>query len=88
MAEAGSTTDPDRAEPKPNEVQAHINTFWNTVAADYEAHAGNVAEYGSAEYRLWLMPLLRSCPILQETSSMWRVAPATWPWPLHPSATV
>jgi SAM-dependent methyltransferase len=37
-----------------DEVQAQITTFWSTVAADYEAHAGNVAEYGSPEYQRWV----------------------------------
>jgi hypothetical protein len=31
-----------------SEAQAHINAFWSTVAPDYEAHAGNVAAYGTA----------------------------------------
>src|SRR6185503_13745540 len=38
----------------PNDVQAHITTFWSGVAAGYEAHAGNVAAYGSPEYRTWV----------------------------------
>jgi SAM-dependent methyltransferase len=45
-----------------NEVQAHITTFWSRVAADYEAHAGNVAEYGSAEYRRWVDALASVLP--------------------------
>jgi SAM-dependent methyltransferase len=38
----------------PSNVQAHITAFWDTVAAGYEAHAGNVAEYGSVEHRRWV----------------------------------
>jgi len=45
-----------------NEVQAHITTFWSRVAADYEAHAGNVAEYGSAEYQRWVDALASVLP--------------------------
>jgi SAM-dependent methyltransferase len=36
------------------EVQAHITTFWGSIASRYEAHAGNVAPFGSAEYQRWL----------------------------------
>ena len=38
----------------PDDAQAHITTFWSEVAAGYEAHAGNVAAYGSPEYRTWV----------------------------------
>src|SRR5438309_7838010 len=37
-----------------SDAQAHITAFWNTVAAGYEAHGGNVAEYGTEGYRRWL----------------------------------
>jgi SAM-dependent methyltransferase len=47
---------------EPNEVQDRITTFWSTVAADYEAHAGNVAEYGSAEYQRWVDALASVLP--------------------------
>ena len=46
----------------PNEVQTHITTFWSTVAPDYEAHAGNVARYGSAEYQRWVDALASVLP--------------------------
>jgi SAM-dependent methyltransferase len=46
----------------PNEVQAHITTFWSRAAADYEARAGNVAEYGSAEYQRWVDALASVLP--------------------------
>src|SRR5579875_3044621 len=36
-----------------NEAQAHITAFWSTVAPDYEAHSGNVAEYGTQAYQRW-----------------------------------
>jgi hypothetical protein len=48
MAGPGSS-DRDPVLQDPGNAQAHITTFWNTVAADYEAHGGNVAEYGSAQ---------------------------------------
>ena len=48
--------------PKPNDVQAHITTFWSTVAADYETHAGNVAAYGSVEYQTWVDALASVLP--------------------------
>jgi SAM-dependent methyltransferase len=37
-----------------DEAQAHITTFWSTVAAGYEEHGGNVVAYGSAEYQRWV----------------------------------
>jgi SAM-dependent methyltransferase len=45
-----------------NDVQAHITGFWSTVAADYDAHAGNVAEHGSVEYRRWVDVLASVLP--------------------------
>lgn len=44
------------------DAQAHITTFWSTVAADYETHEGNVAAYGSAEYRTWVDVLASVLP--------------------------
>jgi SAM-dependent methyltransferase len=44
------------------EAQMHITTFWGTVAAEYEAHAGNVAEYGSAGYQRWIEVLASVLP--------------------------
>jgi SAM-dependent methyltransferase len=35
-------------------VQERITSFWSTVAADYEAHPGNVPARDSAEYRAWV----------------------------------
>lgn len=61
MGDAGNT-DQGRVAPKPNDVQAHINTFWNAIAADYEAHTGNVAGYGSAQYHLWVDALASALP--------------------------
>lgn len=46
----------------PSDVQAHITTFWSSVAAGYEAHAGNVAEYGSAAYQQWVDALASVLP--------------------------
>jgi SAM-dependent methyltransferase len=61
MAEPGSTGR-DPVAHHPSDAQAHITTFWNTVAADYEAHAGNVAEYGSAQYQKWVDALAAVLP--------------------------
>lgn len=47
---------------KPNEAQARITGFWNTVADGYEAHGGNVAEYGSPEYQTWVDALASTLP--------------------------
>ncbi|WP_426503133.1 class I SAM-dependent methyltransferase [Dactylosporangium sp. McL0621] len=43
-------------------VQDHITTFWNTAAPGYEAHAGNVAEHGSAQYEQWVDALAAVLP--------------------------
>jgi SAM-dependent methyltransferase len=61
MAEPGSAGR-DPVARHPSDAQAHITTFWNTVAADYEAHAGNVAEYGSAQYQRWVDALAAVLP--------------------------
>jgi len=61
MAESGST-DRDPVVRHPSDAQAHITTFWNTVAAGYDAHAGNVAEYGSAQYQRWVDVLAAVLP--------------------------
>lgn len=52
-------------DPRPgdaNDAQSHITTFWGAVAGGYEAHAGNVAEYGSAEYQSWVDVLASALP--------------------------
>ena len=46
----------------PHDVQAHITGFWSTIAADYEAHGGNVAEPGSVEYQRWVDALASVLP--------------------------
>lgn len=46
-------------------TQNRITGFWNTIAAGYEAHQGNVAALGSNEYKAWveaLRSLLPSTP--------------------------
>jgi SAM-dependent methyltransferase len=46
-------------------TQNRITGFWNTIAAEYEAHEGNVAALGSNEYKAWveaLRDLLPSAP--------------------------
>jgi SAM-dependent methyltransferase len=45
-----------------SDAQAHITNFWGAVAPDYEAHGGNVAEYGSAAYQRWLQVLGGALP--------------------------
>jgi SAM-dependent methyltransferase len=37
-----------------SDAQAHITAFWSAVAPGYEAHGGNVAEFGSEEYKRWV----------------------------------
>jgi SAM-dependent methyltransferase len=46
----------------PDDVQAHITGFWSTIAPGYEAHAGNVNEYGSVEYQRWVDALALLLP--------------------------
>jgi SAM-dependent methyltransferase len=46
----------------PNEAQAHITAFWSTAAPEYEAHGGNVAEPGSAQYDQWVAALASVLP--------------------------
>jgi hypothetical protein len=38
-------------------AQDRITGFWNTIAAGYEAHEGNVAAVGSDEYKAWVKAL-------------------------------
>ena len=38
-------------------IQDRITGFWNTIAAGYEAHEGNVAALGSDEYKAWVEAL-------------------------------
>ena len=45
-----------------NDAQAHITAFWSTVADGYEAHGGNVAEYGSSAYQTWVAALAAVLP--------------------------
>ena len=44
------------------DVQAYVTSFWSAVAPGYEAHGGNVAEYGSAEYEEWVEALASVLP--------------------------
>jgi SAM-dependent methyltransferase len=37
-----------------SEAQAHVTAFWSTVAPDYEARGGNVAQHGTAAYQHWM----------------------------------
>ena len=61
MAEPGdSNRDPEVRDH--SDAQTHITTFWSTVAAGYEAHSGNVAEYGSADYQRWVDALASALP--------------------------
>jgi SAM-dependent methyltransferase len=45
-----------------SDAQAHITSFWSTVAPDYEAHSGNVAAYGTAAYQRWEDALAAALP--------------------------
>jgi SAM-dependent methyltransferase len=46
----------------PADAQTHITAFWSTIAAGYEEHSGNVAEYGSAGYQRWVDVLASALP--------------------------
>lgn len=46
----------------PHDVQAHVTGFWSRIAADCEAHAGNVAAHGSVEYQRWVDALASVLP--------------------------
>ena len=46
----------------PTDAQARITAFWSTIADGYEAHGGNVAEYGSPEYQTWVDALASVLP--------------------------
>jgi SAM-dependent methyltransferase len=37
-----------------SDAQSNITAFWSAVAPGYETHGGNVAEYGSEEYKRWV----------------------------------
>jgi SAM-dependent methyltransferase len=45
-----------------SDAQAHITAFWSAVAPDYEAHGGNVAEYGTTGYQRWEDTLAAALP--------------------------
>lgn len=60
MAEPGDGNVPVAGDPVG--AQAHVTAFWSAVASGYEAHAGNVAEYGSADYRRWVDALAAVLP--------------------------
>ena len=42
--------------------QSRITGFWNTVAADYEAHPGNVPVRDSAEHQAWVRAIAELLP--------------------------
>jgi len=44
------------------DAQLNITGFWNTVAPDYEAHAGNVAQLDSPAYQHWRDALAAMLP--------------------------
>ena len=41
-------------DPDADQAQAQVTAFWSAVAPDYEAHGGNVAEYGTEAYQHWM----------------------------------
>lgn len=43
-------------------VQARITGFWSAVAAEYEAHGGNVPASDSAEFRAWVEAIRELLP--------------------------
>ena len=43
-------------------AQTNITKFWSTIASQYEAHGGNVAAKGSAEYDAWVAAIARLLP--------------------------
>lgn len=43
-------------------TQARITAFWSMVADAYDAHGGNVAEYGSPAYQTWVDALASALP--------------------------
>ena len=45
-----------------HDVQAHITDFWSQIAPGYDAHSGNVAEYGSPAYERWVDALASALP--------------------------
>ena len=47
----------------PHDVQAHITGFWSEIAADYDAHDGNVAAPGTPEHQRWLDALAAVLPV-------------------------
>jgi SAM-dependent methyltransferase len=61
-SDGGGSTDRGSAKVMPGHTQAHINTFWGTIAAGYEDHSGNVAAYGSAGYQAWVEALAAALP--------------------------
>jgi len=42
--------------------QDHLTQFWNSVASGYEAHPGNVADFGTDEYRVWVESVRAGLP--------------------------
>ena len=45
-----------------SDAQAHVTAFWSAIAHDYEAHDGNVAQYGTAAYHRWVEALAGVLP--------------------------
>ena len=45
-----------------SEPQKRLTEFWNTIAAGYEAHPGNVVAYRSPQYQEWCEVLREALP--------------------------
>ncbi len=43
-------------------MQSRISEFWSTISSGYEAHGGNVAAPGSAEYGAWVEAVESALP--------------------------
>jgi ubiquinone/menaquinone biosynthesis C-methylase UbiE len=45
-----------------SDFQNHITAFWTAVAANYDTHGGNVAEYATTAYQHWVKALAEALP--------------------------
>jgi SAM-dependent methyltransferase len=45
-----------------SDLQERITAFWSTIAADYNAHPGNLPRRESAEYEAWVRAIERLLP--------------------------
>ena len=57
--------------------QASITAFWSTVAPGYEAHGGNVAEYGTEAYEAWVDAIRAVLPAMLARGSGYLIQTAS-----------